>query len=192
MSEEHSDLLPVDSEYELIRLQHGFLTRWSLPEKVRRCGYLLVTASAALPLVAFLPAAVRSAYLGTVPQVTRLTVTTLMLASIFLLGTGGLGLLVLVTYRSRFETVPEHVAWNLVGLETIFSGMGLVTGTLTVVVTLGLVSVGYAGPAVVESFRAAGVDPYRTGALVSVAVSSTATFCAGIVLTFLGFALTVR
>jgi hypothetical protein len=192
MSEDHTDRLPVDSEYELIRLQHGFLTRWSIPAKVRRCGYLLVTASATLPLVAFLPAAVRSAYLGAVPQVARLTVTTLMLASVFLLGTGGLGLLVLVAYRSRFETVPEHVAWNLVGLETIFSGMGLVTGTLTVVVTLGLVSVGYAGPTVVESLRVAGIDPYQTGALVSVAASSTATFCAGIVLTFLGFALTVR
>ena len=192
MSEEHSDLLPVDSEYELIRLQHGFLTRWSIPVKVRRCGYLLVTASATLPLVAFLPGAVRSAYLGAVPSLARLTVTTLMLASILLLGTGGLGLLALVAYRSRFETVPERVAWNLVGLETIFSGMGLVTGTLTVVVTLGLVSVGYAGPAVVESLRAAGIDPYRTGAVVSVAASSTATFCTGIVLTFLGFAPAVR
>jgi hypothetical protein len=192
MSEEYSDLLPVDSEYELIRLQHGFLTRWSIPEKVRRCGYLLVTASAALPLVAFLPGTVRSAYLGTAPPLARLTVTTLMLASVGLLGLGGLGLLALVAYRSRFETVPEHVAWNLVGLESIFSGMGLVTGTLTVVVTLGLVSVGYAGPAVVESLRMAGIDPYQTGALVSVATSSTATFCAGIVLTFLGFALGTR
>jgi len=192
MSGEYTDRWLEGSEYERIRLQHGFLTGASVSAKVRRCGYLLVAASAAVPLVAFLPDAVREAYLGGSPTVARLTVTTLMLFRAFLLGLGGLGLLVLIVYRSRFETVPEAVAWNLVGLESVFTGMGLVTGTLAVVIALGLLAVGYAGPAAVESLRAAGVDPYRTGAVVSVAASGTAAFCVGIVLTFLGVALADR
>jgi hypothetical protein len=192
MPGEYTDRWLDGSEYERIRLQHGFLTGVSVPAKVRRCGYLLVAASAALPLVAFLPGAVSEAYLGGAPTLARLTVTTLMLFGAFLLGIGGLGLLVLLVYRSRFETVPEAVAWNLVGLETVFTGMGLVTGTLTVAVTLVLLAVGYAGPTAVESLQAAGVDPYRTGAVVSVAASSTVTFCVGIVLAFLGVALADR
>lgn len=194
MSGEYTDLVREDSAYELIRLRHGFLTRWSMPEKVRRCGYLLVAASAALPLVAFLPAPVTTRYLGAPPAPTlaRLTVTTLLLVSAVLLGVGGLGLLALVVYRSQFETVPEAVAYSIVGLESIFTGIGLVTGTLAVVVTLALVGVGYAGPTVVEAVRAAGVEPYRTGAVVSVASGTTVTFCAGVVLTFLGFALGTR
>jgi hypothetical protein len=192
MSGDYTELVREDSEYGLIRLRHGFLTRWSIPEKVRRCGYLLVVASAALPLVAFLPATVTERYLGATPTLARLTVTTLLLVSVVLLCVGGLGLLALLVYRSRFDPVPEALAYSLVGLESMLTGVGLVTGTLAVVVTLALVGVGYAGPAVVESVRAAGVDPYRTGALVSVAAGSTTAFCAGIVLTFLGFALALR
>ena len=192
MSGDYTDLVLEGSEYELLRLRHGFLTRWSIPAKVRRCGYLLVAASAALPIVAFLPSAVAARYLDTAPTLARLTVTTLLLVSVFLLGVGGLGLIVLVAYRSRFETVPEAVAWTLVGLESIFTGMGLVTGTLAVAVTLVLLAVGYAGPAGVETLRTVGVEPYRTGAVVSVAAGSTTAFCVGVVLAFLGFAFAVR
>ncbi|MWV41295.1 hypothetical protein [Natrialba sp. INN-245] len=184
----YTRLVLEGAEYELLRARRGLLSRWSIPQKIRRCSYLLFAASTMLPIMHFLPAAVKQQYVGANPAFSRVSFTALTLFSVCCLLVASLGLAGTATYRDRIDDISEQQAWSLVGIEGLFSGIGFVSGFLGVAVTLALSSVGYAGIETVDALVASGVDPYhsRAGIAVTVATASAIAFCCAITVFVLG------
>lgn len=188
MEDKYTELVLEGSEYELLRARRGFLSRWSIPQKVRGCSYLLFAASATFPVLYFLPTSVRRTYVGLDPASSRLSFTVLALLSVGCLLFASLGLVAIAAYRDRLDDISEDQAWSLVGVEGVFSGIGFVTGLLGVVATLVLSGLGYAGVETIDSLVTAGVDPYHAspGVPVSVFESSSIAFCTAIGVFLLG------
>lgn len=180
--DKYTRLVLEGSEYEFLRARRGLLSGWTIPQKIRRCSYLLFATSALLPILFFLPAAVRQQYLDVGPASARVALTALALFSVGCLVVAGIGLAATATYRDRLDRISEGQAWSLVGIEGLFSGIGFGSGFLGVVATLVLASVGYAGVETVEALVAAGVDPYHSQAVVAVpaVVASAIAFCCAI------------
>lgn len=179
--EEHTDPFLGGSEYELIRARSGLSTRWSIPRKVRWCGYLLFAASGLLPVVVSLPAPVRERFIGPDPASAPLAVATVDLLGVLCLVVAAVGLAAVALYRSRLGHIDEDQAWTLVGFEDVFSGIGFVTGGLAVVAALALAAVGFAGVETVQRLVDAGVDPYHMAGdpgVSTAAVSAVAFVCA--------------
>ena len=180
--DKYTQLVLEGSEYEFLRARRGLLSGWSIPQKIRRCSYLLFASSALLPILFFLPPAVRQQHLGVDPISSRVALTALVLFSVCCLVVASVGLAATATYRDRLDRISEQQAWSLVGIEGLFSGIGFGSGFLGVVATLVLASVGYAGAETVETLVAAGVDPYHSQAVVAVPVivASGIAFCCAI------------
>ncbi|QSG01287.1 hypothetical protein [Natranaeroarchaeum sulfidigenes] len=177
----YTEMVLDGREYELIRAQHGLLSRWSIAQKVRGCSYLLFAASATVPIMVFLPPAVSQTYFGGNPAFSPVAFSALLLLSVacLLVSAGGLG--VVSAYRSSLGEVSESQAWSLVGFEDIFSGFGFVTGLLGVVATLVLAGLGHAGLGAIESLGASGVHPYHDEFFLSMTVLTAGgvAFCTG-------------
>lgn len=180
--DKYTQLVLEGSEYELLRARRGLLTRWSIPQKIRRCSYLLFASSSMLPIVLFLPPAVQQQYLGVGPASSRVALTALALFSVCCLVVASVGLAVTATYRDRIDEISEEQAWSLVGIEGLFSGIGFISGLLGVAATLVLSSVGYAGVETVDALVAAGVDPYHAQADIAVPVGAASgiAFCCAV------------
>lgn len=186
--DKYTQLVLEGSEYELLRARRGLLSGWSIPQKIRRCSYLLFSGSLLLPIMLFLPSGVKQQYLGTHPAVSRVSFTALLLFSVCCLLVASVGLAGTATYRDRIDEISEQQAWSLVGIEGLFSGIGFITGMLGIAVTLALSAIGYAGIETVDTLVASGVDPYhsRAGIAVPVATSSAIAFCCAIAVFVLG------
>ncbi len=188
MDDRYTELVLDGKEYELLRARRGLLSRWSIPQKVRGCSYLMFAASAALPLMYFLPPAVRETYLGLDPANARVGFTILTVLSVACLIVASLGLIATAVYRDRLDDITEEQAWSLVGLEGMFSGIGFITGLLGVTATLLLSGVGHAGIDTVDTLVATGINPYHSGPEVSLTVltASFVAFCCAITVFVLG------
>ncbi|TYT61866.1 hypothetical protein [Natrialba swarupiae] len=180
--DKYTRLVLEGSEYEFLRARRALLSRWTIPQKIRRCSYLLFAASSMLPIMLFLPAVVQQQHVGSDPAFSRVSFTALTLFSVCCLVGASLGLAATATYRDGLENISEEQAWSLVGIEGLFSGIGFVSGSLGVTVTLVLSAVGYAGAETVDSLIASGVDPYhsKAGIAVTVATASAIAFCCAI------------
>lgn len=170
-----------ESTYALLRARYGVSAAWSIPGKIRWCGYLSFVAATLAPIVASLPASVRAAYVGT-----PATSTTLAIAMVDLLGVvclavavAGVGLAAVDVRRSTLTDPSEEQTWTLVGFEDLFSGIGFVTGGLSVAVALALAGVGFGGVPAVERLLALGVDPYHTVSQPGVTVFGASMAAAG-------------
>lgn len=186
--DKYTRLVLDGSEYELLRARRGLLSRWSIPQKIRRCSYLLFVSSSMLPIMLFLPSAVQEQYIGIDPASSRVSFTALALFSVCCLAVASVGLAATATYRDRIDDISEGQAWSLVGIEGMFSGIGFVSGFLGVAATLALSGVGYAGVETVDALVASGVDPYHSqaGIAVTVAAASGIAFCSAITVFLLG------
>lgn len=146
--------------YELLRAQAGLFTRVPLAGKTRYCSYLLFVDALVFPEVLALPGSVRAAHVGPDPANATLALSAVALVGALTVFAAGVGLAWLTTRRSRLETVSEEQAVWLVGVESLFSGIGFLTGGAAVAVALAGLAVGFAGPGTVERLAAAGIDPY--------------------------------
>ncbi len=188
MDDNYTDLVLEGREYELLRARRGLLTRWSIPQKIRGCSYLLFATSAMFPLMYFLPTTVRETYLGLDPMSTRVGFTVLALLSVGCLLAASLGLTTIAIYRDRLDDISEELAWSLVGVESMFSGIGFITGMLGVVATLALSGIGHAGVETIDQLVASGIDPYHAGPAfaLTVVTASGLAFCCAIAVFVLG------
>lgn len=188
MDDKYTDLVLEGKEYELLRARRGLLSRWSIPQKVRGCSYLLFAASAMLPLMYFLPMTVREAYVGLDPASSRVGFTILTLLSVGCLLVASLGLVATAVYRDRIDEMSEDQAWSLVGIEGLFSGIGFVTGSLGVATTLLLSGIGHAGVDTVDTLVATGIHPYHPGPDIALTVvtASAIAFCCAITVFVMG------
>lgn len=188
MDDKYTELVLEGSEYELLRARRGLFSRWSIPEKVRGCSYLLFATSTMLPIMRFLPISVRETYVGLDPVHARISLTVLTLLSVGCLLVASLGLVATAVYRDRLDDISEDQAWSLVGIEGLFCGIGFITGLLGVVATLVLSGIGYAGVETIDALVAAGVDPYHSSAGIAIPVvaASGIAFCAAIDVFVLG------
>ncbi|SFB69179.1 hypothetical protein SAMN05444422_101224 [Halobiforma haloterrestris] len=186
--DKYTRLVLEGSEYELLRARWGMFSRWSIPQKIRGCSFLLFAASAMFPIMFSLPGAVQERYLGVDVAASQVGFTALTLFSVGCLVGSSVGLAVLAGYRDRLDDISERQAWSLVGIEDLFSGLGLVTGLLGVVATLVLAAIGHAGVETIDALVASGVRPYRAGPriAVTVAAASGIAFCCAITVFVLG------
>ncbi len=65
--DKYTRLVLEGSEYEFLRARRALLSRWTIPQKIRRCSYLLFAASSMLPIMLFLPAVVQQQHVGSDP-----------------------------------------------------------------------------------------------------------------------------
>lgn len=168
--------------YELLRAQGGLLTRVSLPGKVRYCSYLLLADALVLPEVLALPDAVRTEYVGPAPATATLALAGVALAGALAVFAAGVGLAWLTTRRSRLETISDEQATWLVGVESLFSGIGFITGGAAVLVALGGLAVGFGGVGAVEVVSGEGANPYAAAPAPPLAAISAAAAILGVVM----------
>lgn len=149
-----------ESEYDLVRLRHGTTAFTSVPRKARLCGLILVSGGLLLPIVLVLPDTVVEENLHGTPASYPLGLAFLLVVSAIPAAIGGIGLAGVAYKFSTVEEMDRDSAWQLVGLEDIFTGLGYVTGGLGVVIAVSLAATGLFGPELVDSLQASGVDPY--------------------------------
>lgn len=175
--DDYTDLVLSGDTYELVRRRRGLLTGVSIPRKIRWCSGLLAVAAALLPLVRSLPPSVRAAYFRGDPGDAALAVAVVTLIGVGCLCVAALGLAGVVVRLVRSDDLTEDQAWTLVGVESVFTGIGFGTGALGVVSSVGIAAIGFAGADAVARLRAAGIDPYLEGvAAVTVTRSSVVAF----------------
>lgn len=149
-----------EHEYDLVRLRHGTTAFTSVPRKARLCGLVLFSGGLLLPIILVLPESVVQENLNGTPASYPLGLAFMLVVSAIPAAVGGLGLSGVAYKFSTIEEMDRDTAWQLVGLEDIFTGLGFVTGGIGVLVTLLLAATGLFGPELVASMEASGVDPY--------------------------------
>ena len=151
---------PMDRTwYELMRAKHTMLPL-STVRKSRLCGYVLLLAAFAGPVVATLPAPVRETYVAGDPLRTPLGAAAVALFGVVCLTIAGVGLAGLALHVRRGSEPDESRVWTLIGVEDALSGIGFVTGFLGVATGVGILASGHAGVDGVEWLLATGIDPY--------------------------------
>ena len=168
--------------YELMRAKHTMLPL-STVRKSRWCGYALLLAALAGPIVATLPAPVRETYFAGDPLRTPLGAAAVALFGVACLAFAGVGLAGLALHVRRGPEPDESRVWTLIGAEDALSGIGFVTGFLGVATGVGILASGHAGVDGVEWLLGIGIDPYlgvRT-AVATPLVTSLVALCAAIV-----------
>lgn len=147
------------SRYELMRAKH-LMVPLSATRKARWCGYLLVLATFAAPIVFTLPGPVREAHFAGDPVRSPLGAAAVASFGVLCLTLAGIGLGALARMENRDP--PESRVWTLIGLEDALSGIGFITGFLGVVTGVGILAIGHVGIDRMEWFFDVGVDPYLT------------------------------
>jgi hypothetical protein len=172
------------SAYERLRFRrHGFF-RQPIPQKLRAQSGLLFALAAVLPLMAALPGDVRE-LLGSRVQTASPKVIVLGLIGGVVVFVCGLGLATLAVARLRLDgEMTEERANTLLSLEEVASLLGLGTGGIAIVLTLGYALLGHGGMRAVETYiRLAGKSPYAASGLnVTVTEVATSAFVGGVAL----------
>ena len=151
---------PETAEYELIRAKHGTFTFGTIADRIRWFGYGALAMSLVVPLLWFLPEPVTAAYLPNPLRETVLIAAPLMITTVAVFVAAGIGLAWIGRWRRRIAPVSADDAWQIVGIEDICSGLGIISGGLSLVVSLVLASVGYLGIETYELLLNNGVHPY--------------------------------
>lgn len=154
------------TRYELLRAQAGFASGIALPAKVRWCSYILFADALALPLVLLLPARVQSAYVGPDPASASLALAGVGLSGGVVVFAAGVGLALLTVRRANLGELSDDQATWLVGVESMASALGFVTGGAAVVIAVVGLAVGFGGTGTVELLLEHGADPYRAAPVV--------------------------
>lgn len=178
-----TDALLHGSAYERLRFRRRGFFRQPIPQKIRAGSGLLFALAAVLPLMAAFPVSVRET-LGPVSMASpKIIVLGLIGGSVVFVC--GLGLATLGAARLRLEgEMTEERAHTLLSLEEVASLLGLGTGGIAIVLTLGFVLLGHGGMPAVETYiQLAGRSPYAaTGLPVTVAGVATSAFVAAVAL----------
>lgn len=177
------------STYERLRLRRYGVFTQSIPHKLRLQSSLLFALAAVLPIMAVLPADVREVLAGGEVAAASPKVILLGLvggAVVFLGGVALTGIALARVYLS--PSMTESRAAQLLSLEEVASLLGLGLGGVTIVLTLGYVLLGHAGPGAIEAYaRTIGRSPFAaSGAGITVAAVATAAFVGGVALFVFG------
>jgi hypothetical protein len=169
-----ADALLGDSAYDRVRMARWRWFRQSIPRKLTLQSYLLFLLAAILPVVGFLPAAVRDAYLSGAAVATPKVALVALVATLVVAGTG-LGHVAVGIRRVVLEPdLTEQQAAELLNVEGVCSLLGFLTGGVAILATYGFVALGFGGLEFLQSYIAAGGgNPFATSA-VGIDVASVA------------------
>lgn len=172
-----SNALLSDSPYERLRqLRHSPFGR-SIPTKLAWQSGLLSLLALMLPVMAASPAEVR-AMLGEAVASSSPKVLVLGLVGGVVVFVGGLALTVVGFLRVHLEPrMTEELAHRLLGLEDVASLLGIGTGGITILLTMGYVLMGYVGTRAVEWYvETTGLSPFAPSGVEALSVGGVATF----------------
>jgi hypothetical protein len=186
------DALLHGSPYERLRLSREGFFKQPIPQKLRAQSALLFALAAVLPIMAALPVDVRETLAA--ESVTSASPKVILLGLIggVVVFVCGIGLATLAAARLRLEgRMTEERAHTLLSLEEVASLLGLGTGGIAILLTLGYVLLGHGGMEAVETYiRLAGRSPYAaSGVDVSVAAVATSAFVGAVALSILAQAI---
>jgi len=172
------------SAYERLRFRRQGFFRQPIPQKLRAQSGLLFALAAVLPLMAAFPGDVREALGSQVPTASPKVIVLGLIGGVVVF-VCGLGLATLAAARLRLDgEMTEERAHTLLSLEEVASLLGLGTGGIAIVLTLGYALLGHGGMRAVETYiRLAGKSPYAaSGVNVTVAEVATSAFVGGVAL----------
>jgi hypothetical protein len=169
-----ADAILGDSAYDRVRMARWRWFRQPIPRKLALQSYLLLLLAAILPVIGFLPANVRDAYLSSVAVATPKVALVALVATLVVTGTG-LGHVVVGLRRVVLEPdLTEKQAAELLDVEGVCSLLGFLTGGVATAVTYAFVALGFGGLEFLQSYVAAGGGNPFAASAVGIDVASVA------------------
>jgi len=168
-----------ESNYERLRATRFGMFKQPIHRKLRWQSLLLFGLALVLPLMAVFPSEVRAtlpgggSMAGAAPKV---VVLGLVGGVVVLLG--GLTLTAVGLLRVRLEpSMTEWQADTLLNVEEVASLLGIGTGGIGILLTLGFTAIGFGGTQAVGAYvRTMGTSPFTATGVEWLSVSSVATF----------------
>ena len=165
-----------DSTYERLRQLRYSPFDQTIPTKLAWQSGLLFLLALTLPVMAAFPAEVRAMLGDAVASASpKMLVPGLVGGAVVFVG--GVALTVVGFLRVHLEPgMTEGLAHRLLGLEDVASLLGIGTGGIAVLLTVGYVLMGYAGGRAVESYvEATGLSPFAPSGIEALSVGGVAT-----------------
>ena len=181
------------STYERVRYERYAFFRQSVPRTLTAQSGILALLALILPMYGLYPEGVAAFLPSTDPAVASPKAILLavfgggmlLLSAALLVGAG--------LYRARFSPLTESQAHSVIDVEDFARYVGLGTGALAVVLSVGIFAVGLGGGEAVGTYlEVTGRNPFLdSGTGVSVQVVALAAFVASVLLFFVGRYLSV-
>lgn len=153
-----------DSPYERLRAQQFSYLVQPIDRKLLWQSGLLFLLAALLPVLAVLPASIRTSYLPNV-VIASPKVAFLALVAVLIVAGTGVGHALVEYARLRLQPLDEGQARELVTLEGLCSMLGFGTGGFATLVTYALVLIGFGGQEALNAFlEAGGGNPFAPSA----------------------------
>jgi hypothetical protein len=179
-----ADALLGESTYERLRFRRQGFFRQPIPVKLRIQSSLLFGLAAVLPLMAAFPASVRETLDGSVVQASPKVIVLGLIGGVVVF-LGGIALAGVALARLRLgDRMTEYRAETLLSVEEVSSLLGIGTGGIAILLTLGYVVLGHGGQRAIETYiRTMGRSPFAaSGVDVSVATVATSAFVGAVAL----------